>query len=116
MDEVVDDFGAYRQADVRFHIGLAEATGSIPRLVAVTTDAQRGHDRPDRATSRTRPRSSATPTTSTHGSCLRCAAATRRAVTQLMADHLLGTEHVLAGLLPGDPRPLPLCGRSVEPD
>ena len=39
MDEVVEDFGAYRQADVRFHIGLAEATGSI-RLVAAMTDAQ----------------------------------------------------------------------------
>ena len=39
MDEVVEDFGAYRQADVRFHIGLAEATGSM-RLVAAMTDAQ----------------------------------------------------------------------------
>ena len=27
MDELLDDFPAYRQADVRFHIGLAEATG-----------------------------------------------------------------------------------------
>src|SRR6187551_2442156 len=26
MDELMDDFPAYRQADVRFHVGLAEAT------------------------------------------------------------------------------------------
>ena len=35
----LDDFAAYRQADVRFHIGLAEATGS-PALVAAMTEAQ----------------------------------------------------------------------------
>ena len=39
MDERLDDFAAYRQADVRFHIGLAEATGSA-RLVAAMTEAQ----------------------------------------------------------------------------
>ena len=100
MDDVVDDFGAYRQADVRFHIGLAEATGSI-RLVAAIDRRAVGDDRPDRATSRTRPRSSATPTTSTRGCSPRSAAATRRGATQLMAEHLRGTEHVLAGLLPG---------------
>ena len=35
----LEDFAAYRQADVRFHIGLAEATGS-PALVAAMTDSQ----------------------------------------------------------------------------
>ena len=35
----LEDFAAYRQADVRFHIGLAEATRS-PRLVALATEAQ----------------------------------------------------------------------------
>ena len=39
MDDLLDDFDAYRQADVRFHIGLAEATGSA-RLVAAMTEAQ----------------------------------------------------------------------------
>ena len=28
MDDRLEDFAAYRQADVRFHVGLAEATGS----------------------------------------------------------------------------------------
>ena len=27
MDGLLDDFPAFRQADVRFHIGLAETTG-----------------------------------------------------------------------------------------
>ena len=39
MDDLLDDFAAYRQADVRFHVGLAEATGS-PRLVTAMTEAQ----------------------------------------------------------------------------
>ena len=28
MDDTLEDFPAYRQADVRWHIGLAEAAGS----------------------------------------------------------------------------------------
>src|SRR5215213_4136509 len=38
MDEA-SEFGDYRRADVRFHIGVAEATGS-PRLVAAMTEVQ----------------------------------------------------------------------------
>ena len=34
-----NDFAGYRHADVRFHVGLAEATGS-PALVAAITEAQ----------------------------------------------------------------------------
>ena len=39
MDGLLGDFPAYRQADVRFHVGLAEATGSTA-LVAAMTEAQ----------------------------------------------------------------------------
>ena len=39
MAGLLDDFPAYRQADVRFHIGLAELTGNA-RLVAMATEAQ----------------------------------------------------------------------------
>ena len=39
MDLALDDFAAYRRADVRWHIGLAEAAGS-PRLIAAMTEAQ----------------------------------------------------------------------------
>jgi DNA-binding FadR family transcriptional regulator len=44
MDGRTDDYPAYRQADVRFHIGLAEATGSA-RLVEAMTEAQAGMTR-----------------------------------------------------------------------
>ena len=39
LDDLMDDFEAYRQADVRLHMTLAEATGS-ERLVAAMTQAQ----------------------------------------------------------------------------
>ena len=39
LDGMLDDFPAYRQADVRLHVGLAELTGS-PRLVKATTEIQ----------------------------------------------------------------------------
>jgi DNA-binding FadR family transcriptional regulator len=35
----VDDFETYRRADIRFHIGIAEASGS-PRLVSAMTEVQ----------------------------------------------------------------------------
>ena len=39
MDARLDDFPAYRQADVRLHIGLAETTGTAA-LVNAVTEAQ----------------------------------------------------------------------------
>ncbi len=39
LDDLLDDFPAYRQLDVRFHVGLAELTGS-PRLVKQMTEIQ----------------------------------------------------------------------------
>jgi GntR family transcriptional repressor for pyruvate dehydrogenase complex len=39
MEQMLDDFDAYRQADVRLHVGLAEATGS-PRLITAMTEVQ----------------------------------------------------------------------------
>jgi GntR family transcriptional repressor for pyruvate dehydrogenase complex len=39
LDASLEDFAAYRQADVRLHVGLAEATGST-RLVRAMTEAQ----------------------------------------------------------------------------
>jgi DNA-binding FadR family transcriptional regulator len=38
LDGMLDDFPTYRQADVRWHVGLAEATHS-PRLVTAMTEA-----------------------------------------------------------------------------
>ena len=39
LDGMLDDFPAYRQADVRWHVGLAETTRS-PRLVTAMTEVQ----------------------------------------------------------------------------
>ena len=39
MQERLEDFPAYRHADVRFHVGLAETTGSVA-LVSAMTEAQ----------------------------------------------------------------------------
>ena len=39
LDGMLDDFAAYRQVDVRLHVGLAEATRS-PRLVTAMTEVQ----------------------------------------------------------------------------
>ena len=39
MEQTLEDFPRYRQADVRWHIGLAETTGSRP-LVTAMTEAQ----------------------------------------------------------------------------
>ena len=36
---MLEDFAAYRQADIRLHVGLAEATDS-PRLVTAMTETQ----------------------------------------------------------------------------
>ena len=47
LDDPLEDFAAYRQADVRLHIGLAEATGST-RLVRGDDRGAGRDDRPDR--------------------------------------------------------------------
>jgi GntR family transcriptional regulator, transcriptional repressor for pyruvate dehydrogenase complex len=99
LDGALEDFSAYRQADIRLHVGLAEAAGST-RLVRAMTEVQGAmtdliayiaHPPEVLASSNVQHR--------------RLLAAIRegdaiRAV-RVMADHLQGTEHVLAGLLPG---------------
>jgi GntR family transcriptional repressor for pyruvate dehydrogenase complex len=98
LDGLLEDFPAYRQADVRFHIALAESTGS-QRLVAACTEVQGAmtglieliaHPPEVLAASNHQHR--------------RLLEAMRRrdehAAALVMFEHLRGTEHVLAGLLP----------------
>lgn len=98
LENSLEDFSAYRQADIRLHVGLAEAAGSASLVRAMTevqgamTDliAYIAHPPQVLASSNTQHR--------------RLLAAVRdrdalRAV-QAMTEHLQGTEHVLAGLLP----------------
>jgi DNA-binding FadR family transcriptional regulator len=95
---MLTDFPAYRQADVRWHVGLAEATRS-PRLVTAMTEVQGAmtglisliaHPPEVLASANAQHR--------------RVLVAIRRgdeaAAAREMAAHLRGTEHILAGLLP----------------
>ena len=98
LDELLEDFGAYRQADVRLHVGLAEATG-CGRLVTAMTEVQGAMTslilliaHPPEVLD------------SANAQHRRLLAALRRrdeaGAAREMAEHLRGTEHILAGLLP----------------
>ena len=98
MDATLQDFPAYRQADVRWHIGLAEAAGS-QRLLAAMTEAQGLMT--DLISYIAHPPELLAWTNQQHAKML---VAVRRGdgdrAMRIMAEHLKGTEHVLAGLLP----------------
>lgn len=99
LDGLLDDFPAYRQADVRFHLGLAEATGS-PRLIAAMTEAQSAMS--DLIAHIAHPRAVLASSNLQHRRMLAAVrAGDRDLAARLTAEHLHGTEHVLAGLLPG---------------
>jgi GntR family transcriptional regulator, transcriptional repressor for pyruvate dehydrogenase complex len=97
MDEA-DAFDLYRRADVRFHIGVAEAAQS-PRLVTAMTEVQGQMTgliaripHPEEVLARSN---------SQHKRLVGCL---RRRDTGsavlLMREHIEGTEHILAGLMP----------------
>ena len=99
IDAMLEDFPAYRQADIRFHVGLAEATGS-PRLVTKMAETEG-------AMSALISHIAHPPEVldSANDQHRRLLAAVRRrdeaVAAREMAEHLRATEHVLAGLLPG---------------
>jgi DNA-binding FadR family transcriptional regulator len=99
LDGLLDDFVAYRPLDVRFHVGLAELTDS-PRLVKQMTEIQGAMGalishiaHPPEVLD------------SANDQHRRLVAAVRRhdeaLAARVMTEHLRGTEHILAGLLPG---------------
>jgi GntR family transcriptional repressor for pyruvate dehydrogenase complex len=99
MDDLAEDFPGYRQADVRFHIGLAEATHSA-RLVALATEAQGAMT--DLISYIAHPPEILEHANAQHAQLLsRIRGHDADAAMRIMAEHLRGTEHVLAGLLPG---------------
>ena len=98
LDGMLEDFAAYRQADVRLHVGLAEAARS-PRLVTAMTETQGAMT--GLITMIAHPPEVLDSANRQHRRLL--AAIRRRdeaAAAREMAEHLRGTEHVLAGLLP----------------
>jgi DNA-binding FadR family transcriptional regulator len=98
MTEEVEDFSEYRRTDIRFHIGLAEAAGS-PRLLSAMTDVQ--GQMTDLIAFIAHPPEVLLTSNEQHGrlvKSLRKGDASRS--VKILREHLEGTEHILAGLLP----------------
>jgi GntR family transcriptional regulator, transcriptional repressor for pyruvate dehydrogenase complex len=92
------DFTAFRQADVRFHVGLAEATGSA-RLLAAMTEAQGAMS--DLIHHIAHPPEVLAWTNAQHARLVACVERRDGAgAVREMTEHLRGTEHVLAALMP----------------
>jgi GntR family transcriptional repressor for pyruvate dehydrogenase complex len=96
-------FDAYRRADMRFHIALAEAAGS-PKLVAAMTEVQAGMG--ELIALIAHPEQVLTRSNAQHARLVNCLEKreTGRAV-RLIREHLAGTEHIIFGLMPGPKRP-----------
>ena len=98
IDGLLDDYPAQRQADIHLHVGLAEATGSA-RLVTAMTETQGAMS--DLISLIPHPPEVLASSNHQHRRLLD---AVRRhdeaAAARQMVEHLRGTEHILAGLLP----------------
>ncbi len=99
LEDQLEDFPAYRQTDIRLHVGLAEATRS-PRLVRAMTEAQGAMT--DLIAYIAHPPGVLASSNEQHRRIL-AAVRERDALraARAMTEHLQGTERVLAGLLPG---------------
>jgi GntR family transcriptional regulator, transcriptional repressor for pyruvate dehydrogenase complex len=103
LDEMVEkmaaatDFEDYRRADIRFHLGVAEAAGS-PRLVVAMTEVQ--GQMSDLIARIAHPERVLTHSNAQHR---RLVALLRKRngprSVKLMREHIEGTEHILAGLI-----------------
>lgn len=107
MGGEVEDFEEYRRTDIRLHIGLAEAASS-PRLLSAMTDVQ--GQMSDLIALIAHPPEVLVRSNEQHG---RLVKALRKGdgprAVRVMREHIEGTEHILAGLLPV-PLPLQLAG------
>ncbi|MGV1046912.1 MAG: FadR/GntR family transcriptional regulator [Solirubrobacterales bacterium] len=106
MDAEVEQFEEYRRTDIRFHIGLAEAAAS-PRLLSAMTDVQ--GQMSDLIALIAHPPEVLARSNEQHGrlvKALRKGDAPRS--VKIMREHIEGTEHILAGLIPSGADPLAL--------
>jgi GntR family transcriptional regulator, transcriptional repressor for pyruvate dehydrogenase complex len=98
LEATLEDFTAYRQADIRLHVGLAEAAHSA-QLVRAMTEAQGAMS--DLIAYIAHPPQVLASSNAQHRRLL---AAVREGdamrAARVMTEHLQGTEHILAGLLP----------------
>ena len=102
MDDPGDDFEAYRRADVRFHIALAEATGT-PRLIADMTEVQ--GTMTELIALIPHPDVVLTHANDEHRSILKSLReGDGIGAVRCLRQHLAGTEHILAGLSAGAPK------------
>ena len=105
MDDPGDDFDAYRRADVRFHIAIAEATGT-PRLIAAMTELQ--GTMTELIALIAHPNVVLTHANDEHRSILTSLReGDGLAAVRCLRQHLAGTEHILAGLIPSAPPETP---------
>src|ERR1700733_5739131 len=98
LEATLEDFAAYRQADIRLHVGLAEAAHSA-QLVRAMTEAQGAMS--DLIAYIAHPPQVLSSSNAQHRRLL-AAVRERDAMraARVMTEHLHGTEHILAGLLP----------------
>jgi GntR family transcriptional regulator, transcriptional repressor for pyruvate dehydrogenase complex len=96
-----EEFEDYRRADIRFHIGVAEAARS-PHLVTEMTEVQGRMS--ELIALIAHPEQVLTHSNAQHRRLVKLLAKgdAARAVA-LMREHIEGTEHILAGLLPAPP-------------
>jgi GntR family transcriptional regulator, transcriptional repressor for pyruvate dehydrogenase complex len=93
-----DDFDEYRRADMRFHIGVAEAAHS-PRLVRAMTEVQ--GQMSDLIALIPHPEQVLTRSNAQHHRLVTLLRRRDRSrAVALVRQHIEGTEHILAGLLP----------------
>ncbi len=91
------DFAEYRRADIRFHIGVAEAARS-PRLVAEMTEAQGQVSR--LLSLIAHPEEVLAQSNAQHRELVELLRGGDAAgAASLMRQHIRGTEHILAGLI-----------------
>jgi GntR family transcriptional regulator, transcriptional repressor for pyruvate dehydrogenase complex len=96
-----DDFEDYRRADIRFHIGIAEAARS-PHLVTEMTEVQGRMS--ELIALIAHPEQVLTHSNAQHRRLVRLLKKQEAAsAVALMREHIEGTEHILAGLLRAPP-------------
>jgi DNA-binding FadR family transcriptional regulator len=98
MESQVGDYGAYRHTDVRFHVGLAECTGSS-RLIAAMTATQ--GEMTDLISHISHPAEVLRASNAQHRGLVKALRAHDSArAARIMSEQVEATMHILGGLLP----------------